>query len=727
VLPSMLPRDEDGDSVRTGDVSVDTEGRLAPARTDAASAGAGSAAPSAEKWTPGEIEDSIRQLQRLQAQFWGVKAQGFRIPRNRRKPLCSALARWLHTPEYTRLRGAHDRTIEQRRDDHVAAARDAMRAGQEFVRGRNIIVAAGGPPHDLAADTAGLEAARGALLAAAAAAGTGGGRGAAPAARIGHDAAAGTGGGWEVVGSRAAAAEHGGGWELVGSHRGGQLRHTHDSGGGRGGHDDGDFGGDAGPLDDAFEYDTDEVSDYTSEGAGSGDEKEAESDAGSSRRGGSGAGARREAAAADVAQEELSAELADLRAYGYGVPENSEAEGRGRAPASAGAGAGAAAAAAAVGALSATLAGTHLHGGSGGFARGGPPQPLYRYDGDGEGAEAATGVWRDAHDDPAYHSDTDLHSGGQPPLRDAAEFGAVEDLWSLSITNRRAWHDYCLRTVRAVGKRLFDALSPRYNKVSAATAKLQAHTDAALLREMAVVGFTTTGAAKNRALLQALSPDILVVEEAAEVLEGHILACLTPRLKQLILIGDHQQLRPKVNTHALVRRHNLDMSLFERLINRGRGVPHQVLLHQHRMRPEIARLLCPLIYPVLHNHPVVEGRPHVKGVAYDVFLLDHGEPERTSGIDTKSKYNPHEVELCCGLVRYLLLNGYRAEQVRADVQRERGGSGRAPAWFVPVLLRRGASPVVAVLLLRSSFCLFGACRLVTARLSLSGSPLSRRC
>ena len=39
---------------------------------------------------------------------------------------------------------------------------------------------------------------------------------------------------------------------------------------------------------------------------------------------------------------------------------------------------------------------------------------------------------------------------------------------------------------------------------------------------------------------------IIICEEAAEVLEAHVLASLSPQTEQLILIGDHDQLRPKV-------------------------------------------------------------------------------------------------------------------------------------------------------------------------------------
>lgn len=55
---------------------------------------------------------------------------------------------------------------------------------------------------------------------------------------------------------------------------------------------------------------------------------------------------------------------------------------------------------------------------------------------------------------------------------------------------------------------------------------------------------TTTGAARLQTSLQALKCQIVIVEEAAEVLESHIVTSLTSHCAHLILIGDHQQLRP---------------------------------------------------------------------------------------------------------------------------------------------------------------------------------------
>lgn len=54
---------------------------------------------------------------------------------------------------------------------------------------------------------------------------------------------------------------------------------------------------------------------------------------------------------------------------------------------------------------------------------------------------------------------------------------------------------------------------------------------------------TTTGAAKYRNVLQEVKPPVVIVEEAAEVLEAHTITTLSKECKHLILIGDHQQVR----------------------------------------------------------------------------------------------------------------------------------------------------------------------------------------
>jgi superfamily I DNA and/or RNA helicase len=86
---------------------------------------------------------------------------------------------------------------------------------------------------------------------------------------------------------------------------------------------------------------------------------------------------------------------------------------------------------------------------------------------------------------------------------------------------------------------------------------------------------TTTCAARNHDLLVALGAKVVIVEEAGEILESHILTALTPSIEHLILIGDHLQLRPTVAVDSLARKNYLNISLFERLVNNGNTLPRR--------------------------------------------------------------------------------------------------------------------------------------------------------
>ena len=65
-----------------------------------------------------------------------------------------------------------------------------------------------------------------------------------------------------------------------------------------------------------------------------------------------------------------------------------------------------------------------------------------------------------------------------------------------------------------------------------------------VLRRATVVGMTTTALAKFSAVVAALEAEVLLVEEAAEVLESHLLVALSPSTRHLLLVGDPAQLRP---------------------------------------------------------------------------------------------------------------------------------------------------------------------------------------
>ncbi|XP_046620436.1 NFX1-type zinc finger-containing protein 1-like isoform X3 [Neodiprion virginianus] len=184
--------------------------------------------------------------------------------------------------------------------------------------------------------------------------------------------------------------------------------------------------------------------------------------------------------------------------------------------------------------------------------------------------------------------------------------------------------------------------------------------DLSILREHDVIGFTTTCAARLYASLHALRPPIVLVEEAAEILESHVVCSLTQHCQHLILIGDHKQLRPKVAVHKLGSKYNFNISLFERMVN-NRGSCTQ-LGHQHRMRPEIARLICPSVYKILHNHECVLEYPPVMGLEKNVFFITHDNPEATHD-NQESWINPHEAKFLVAFARHLILQGYKSTEI----------------------------------------------------------------
>jgi hypothetical protein len=73
---------------------------------------------------------------------------------------------------------------------------------------------------------------------------------------------------------------------------------------------------------------------------------------------------------------------------------------------------------------------------------------------------------------------------------------------------------------------------------------------------------------------------IVLVEEAGELLEAHVLTSLSPSTKHLILIGDHKQLRPKVSQsgcpYAVTASGSSDPTPVT-LRHVGAGLPLQVL------------------------------------------------------------------------------------------------------------------------------------------------------
>ena len=236
----------------------------------------------------------------------------------------------------------------------------------------------------------------------------------------------------------------------------------------------------------------------------------------------------------------------------------------------------------------------------------------------------------------------------------------VRDVWRLDIHQRWGLYHYWLSEYMALLQAEIPVLQNEYTQLCAELRETNDHEKCLVLQQATIVGMTTTRAASEREVLQRVKPKIIIVEEAAEVLESHIITSLHSSCQQLILIGDHQQLRPKPHVYQLATRFHLDVSMFERLVKNG--FPFEKLKQQHRMRPEISSLMRDHFYPELEDNESVYSYKDVKGVEKNVFFLDHTNGEAHVG-ETMSHYNLHEVDFTVALCKHLLNQGYEPKQI----------------------------------------------------------------
>ncbi|NWY45192.1 ZNFX1 protein, partial [Sylvia atricapilla] len=240
------------------------------------------------------------------------------------------------------------------------------------------------------------------------------------------------------------------------------------------------------------------------------------------------------------------------------------------------------------------------------------------------------------------------------------EANAIQDVWQLDLSSRWRLYRFWLKAYQRFIREHILEHERQYQAAAERLEEQKLEQDLCILNNASIVGMTTTGAAKYRRILQYIEPRIVVVEEAAEVLEAHTITTLSKNCQHLILIGDHQQLQPSANVYDLAKNFNLEVSLFERLIKVD--FPFVCLKYQHRMRPEIARLISPHIYQKLENHPSVLKYENIKGVSTNVFFVEHEVPEQEIR-EGKSHQNPHEARFVVELCKYLLCQGYEPSQI----------------------------------------------------------------
>ncbi|XP_078352981.1 NFX1-type zinc finger-containing protein 1-like isoform X1 [Oculina patagonica] len=184
----------------------------------------------------------------------------------------------------------------------------------------------------------------------------------------------------------------------------------------------------------------------------------------------------------------------------------------------------------------------------------------------------------------------------------------------------------------------FLEVSSEYTQIHHQLKELRNQHDIEVMKKCHVIGMTVTGATMRANLLADIKPSVMIVEEAAEILEGQLVAVIPPSVQHLIMIGDHKQLKPVVHFHRLKKHHHLDLSMFERLVNCK--IPYIQLGKQCRMRDEIADLLRELkIYSSLQtNHELIRKNAMPACVESSMYFWTHTVWETESRETTKRNF-----------------------------------------------------------------------------------------
>lgn len=131
----------------------------------------------------------------------------------------------------------------------------------------------------------------------------------------------------------------------------------------------------------------------------------------------------------------------------------------------------------------------------------------------------------------------------------------ASEIWSMPPALRQdrlsQWKQEILKTQVAN----IYAVAELYNQCQSRLERKFTEKDGAILASKRIIGCTTTAAAKYGHDIQAASPDVLLVEEAGEILESHILTAMAATTEQLVLIGDHKY--AKILQYCLLQNHAL--------------------------------------------------------------------------------------------------------------------------------------------------------------------------
>ena len=241
--------------------------------------------------------------------------------------------------------------------------------------------------------------------------------------------------------------------------------------------------------------------------------------------------------------------------------------------------------------------------------------------------------------------------------------GYTTDVWTLDTESRARLLGMWLQSETSISWPLVEALCKENDEIQARINELERHHMAGILRDADIVGCTISGASIRCDLLADVDFPVVLVEEAAEILEPQLLAALPPSCKQLILIGDHFQLRPAIQSYQLGRERNFDRSMIERLFaSEEADYPKATLNKQNRMRDEFLGLLRPF-YPKLQtNHQRIRDNQMLTMAGKSMFFVTMRSFSEVEATERRSPTNPEEAKMITAFCQHILREGYKATE-----------------------------------------------------------------
>jgi hypothetical protein len=113
----------------------------------------------------------------------------------------------------------------------------------------------------------------------------------------------------------------------------------------------------------------------------------------------------------------------------------------------------------------------------------------------------------------------------------------IDNIWLLDGSQRVAlyhkWrHSYANQLAKEIARQ-----HAKFNLEASKLKELRLQEDSHIMKDAFIIAMTTTGSSRYHNILKDIGPRIVIVEEAAEVFEAHIVSALSKKCEHLILIG----------------------------------------------------------------------------------------------------------------------------------------------------------------------------------------------